>query len=238
MLRDLVVKLRVDRASKRAGAQRKLLLRKLEPDKVYSTLIVRDPPAGLRALLARFRVAPKLRDARPTPPKAPKPAAPSTSWSDDEATPTTPATAYGTPASSPRGGGAPPKEKKLGTKAAKKKRQKERKKAAALRAAAARAAAPDIPERGAAPPADSDDESSSSSSSSDGERFFDARSPAPEAVSRELPPPPVVEAPAEAPADDGWAAVPAKKKREKRPAASVESRRIGALARDVELDDE
>ena len=97
MLRDLAAKLRGDRASKRAGAQRKLLLRKYEPGAVYSTLIVRDPPAGLRALLARFRVAPRLRDARPTPPKAPKPAAPSTSWSDDEATPTTPATVYGTP---------------------------------------------------------------------------------------------------------------------------------------------
>ena len=73
MLRDLREKLRVDRASRRAGAQRKLLLRKCESDAVYSNLIVRDPPVGLRALLARFRVAPRLRDARPSPPKAPKP---------------------------------------------------------------------------------------------------------------------------------------------------------------------
>ena len=70
MLRDLAAKLRGDRASKRAGAQRKLLLRKYEPGAVYSNLIVRDPPAGLRALLARFRVAPRLRDA-PPPSKAP-----------------------------------------------------------------------------------------------------------------------------------------------------------------------
>ena len=51
MLRDLAAKLRGDRASKRAGAQRKLLLRKYEPGAVYSNLIVRDPPAGLRLRL-------------------------------------------------------------------------------------------------------------------------------------------------------------------------------------------
>mmetsp|Transcript_11775 Transcript_11775/g.30811 ORF Transcript_11775/g.30811 Transcript_11775/m.30811 type:complete len:810 (-) Transcript_11775:31-2460(-) len=66
MLRGLAAKLRGDRSSKRAGAQRKLLLRKYEPGAVYSNLIVRDPPVGLRDLLARFRVAPKLRDARPS----------------------------------------------------------------------------------------------------------------------------------------------------------------------------
>jgi len=58
---------------------------------------------------------PKLRDARPSPPKAPAPAAPPTSWSDDEAT------------LSPQHG-SQAKSKKLGAKAAKKKRQKERKK--------------------------------------------------------------------------------------------------------------
>jgi len=103
--------------------------------------------------LARFRFSPKLRDAKPSPPKAPAPIA-STSWSDDEATPTTPGSLYGTPRSS--NGDA---KKALGAKAAKKKRQKERKKAAVLRAASAKPM-PAIPQR-AEPP--SDDESSSSS---------------------------------------------------------------------------
>ncbi|CAH0369024.1 unnamed protein product [Pelagomonas calceolata] len=168
MLRDLMEKLRGDRASKRAGVQRKLLLRKLEPDKVYSNLIVRDPPAGLRALLARFRVAPRLRDARPSPPNAPKPAAPAappTSWSDDEAT------------TLPQHGSEAKKKKKLGAKAAKKKRQKERKKAAALRAAAARAEAPAVaqpeareaaqPEAERAPSPDVDEAETASEASAD-----------------------------------------------------------------------
>ena len=153
MCRNLAEKLRGGRSSKRAGAQRKLLLRRCEPDAVYSHLFVRDPPAGLRSLLARFRFSPKLRDAGPSPPEATALVA----------------------ATTPRDSEAKPK--KLGAKAAKKQRQKERKKANALREAAARAAAPAVPTRDAreavereaerAPAPDADEEETASEASAD-----------------------------------------------------------------------
>ena len=215
---------------RRAGAQRKLLLRKYEPGAVYSNLIVRDPPAGLRALLARFRVAPDCATRGPRRPRRRARRAVDVverrrGDADDAGDRSAPRVdAAATPAAEGEEARHQGREEEAPEGAEEGRRAARRRRARRRPTSRARRGAPPtattvlvlvvVGRRAVLRRALARARGFRGAAAASGRRG--ARGGA---------------------RGGRWAAVPAKKKREKRPAASAEARRIGALARDVELDE-